>query len=248
VFPGLVALVAIYGLFADPAQVEGHVQSLSAMLPPQAAEIVTGQLHDLASTDRTALGLGAIAGILVALWSASSAVRTLVEALNVAYDEEEQRGMIRFYGTALLLTLGGVVGALLAIGLVVGLPAALKLLGTNWLVEAVVSLVRWPVVGALAMVAFAVAYRFGPSRAPPRWRWVSSGAMIAVALWLVGSALFSLYVTRFGSYNETYGAAGAVVILLMWFLLSSYAILIGAEINAEMERETGKGAARAEAR
>jgi len=238
VFPGLVALVGIYGLLADPAQIEQHVGALSAMLPPQAAEVLLTQLHDLASTDRTALGLGAIAGTVLALWSASGAVRTLMEALNVAYGEEEDRGFFRFYGTAIVLTLGGILGVVLAIGLVVGLPAALGLLGLNWLVDIVVRVVRWPVLAALAIVAFAVLYRYGPSRTPARWRWVSWGAAIAVALWLIGSALFSLYVTRFGNYNETYGAAGAVVILLMWFLLSSYAILIGAEIDAEMERKT----------
>ena len=237
VFPGLVALVALYGLFADPALVESHAASLAAILPPDAAQVLMTQLHDLSATDQTALGIGAIGGLLVALWSASSAVRTLMEALNVAYNEEERRGMIAFYGTALLLTFGGVVAVVVAMVLVVGLPAVLKFIGLNWLVESVVSLIRWPILAVLAILGFAVFYRFGPSRAQPRWRWVSWGAAIAVALWILGSALFSLYVTRFGNYNETYGAAGAIVILLMWFLLSSYAVLIGAEINAEMERQ-----------
>jgi membrane protein len=240
VFPGLVALVGIYGLLADPAQIERQMGAFSAMLPPQAAEVLLTQLHDLASTDRTALGFGAIAGLLLALWSASAAVRTLMEALNVAYDEEESRGFIRFYGTALLLTLAGIVGVILAIGLVVALPAVLGLAGLSSVVDILVRIVRWPVLALLAIVGFAVVYRYGPSRRKPRWRWVSWGATVAVALWIVGSALFSLYVTRFGNYNETYGAAGAVVILLMWFLLSSYAILIGAEINAATERQIRK--------
>jgi membrane protein len=240
IFPGLVALVAMYGLFADPAQIERHVASLSGILPPEAAKIVLTQLHDLVSTNRGALGLGAVAGLLVALWSASSAVRTLMEALNVAYDEEERRGIVQFYGTALILTFGGVIAVILAIGLVIGLPAVLNFIGLSSLLETVVSLARWPILALLAIVALAVIYRFGPSRAQPRWRWVTWGATIAVALWIVGSALFSLYVTRFGNYNETYGAAGAVVVLLMWFLLSSYAVLIGAEINAEMERQTNR--------
>jgi membrane protein len=238
IFPGLVAVVAMYGLFADPAQIEQQVASLSAILPPQAAEIVMNQLRDLASTNRAALGFGAIGGLLVALWSASSAVRTLMDALNIAYDEEERRGIIRFYGTALLLTFGGVIGVILAIALVVGLPAFLNLIGLDSLVHTVVSLARWPILALFAILAFAVIYRFGPSRSKPRWRWVSWGATVAVVLWILGSALFSLYVTRFGNYNETYGAAGAAVILLMWFLLSSYAVLIGAEINAEIERQT----------
>jgi len=240
VFPGLVALVGLYGLLVEPAQVESHVSAISHMLPPQAAELLLGQLHDLTSTDRTALGIGAIGGLLLALWSASSAVRTLMEALNVAYHEEESRGMIRFYGTALVLTFGGVIAVLIAVALVVGVPALLKMIGLGGILETVFSFVRWPVLAVLAIVGFAVVYRYGPSRAKPRWRWVTWGAAIAVALWIIGSALFSLYVTRFGNYNETYGAAGAVVILLMWFLLSSYAILIGAEINGETERQTRK--------
>ena len=240
VFPGLVALVGIYGLVADPAQIEQQAQAMSAILPPQASEILMTQLHDLASTDKAALGIGAIAGLLLALWSASAAVRTLMEALNVAYDEEEDRGFISFYGTAIILTLGGILGVIVAIGLVVALPAVLGVLGLGSAVEIIVSIARWPILAALAIVGFAVLYRYGPSREEPRWRWVSAGAVTAVVLWVIGSALFSLYVTKFGNYNETYGAAGAVVILLMWFLLSSYAILIGAEINAEMERQTKK--------
>ena len=240
VFPGLVALVGLYGLLVEPAQVEQHVSAISHMLPPQAAELLVGQLQDLTSTDRTALGIGAIGGLLLALWSASSAVRTLMEALNVAYHEEESRGVIRFYGTALLLTFGGIIAVVLAIALVIGVPALLKLIGLGGILQTVLALVRWPVLALFAIIAFAVVYRYGPSRAKPRWRWVSWGAGIAVALWIIGSALFSVYVTRFGNYNETYGAAGAVVVLLMWFLLSSYAVLIGAEINGETERQTRK--------
>ena len=146
--------------------------------------------------------------------------------------------MIAFYGTAFVLTFGAVLAVIVALGLVIALPALFNAIGLNWLVEMAVSLVRWPVLAVLAIAGFAVLYRYGPSRAQPRWRWVSWGAAVAVAMWLIGSALFSLYVTHFGNYNETYGAAGAVVVLLMWFLLSSYAILIGAEINAEMERQT----------
>ena len=237
IFPGLVALVGIYGLLVAPAQVEQHVRAVSGLLPPQAADVLFSQLHDLTNTDRTALSVGAVGGLLLALWSASSAVRTLMEALNVAYHQEESRGFIRFYATALLLTFGGVIAVVLAIALVVGLPAALKMIGLGGVWELAVSLARWPILIALAIVGFALVYRFGPRQARPRWRWVSAGAVIAVALWIVGSALFSIYVTRFGNYNETYGAAGAVVILLMWFLLSSYAILIGAEIDGESERQ-----------
>lgn len=240
VFPALIALVGLYGLAFDPQQVQQQVAALSGMLPPQAAEILLGQLQDLTTTSGTALGLGAIAGLVLALWSASAGMRTLMEALNVAYDEEEKRGFFRFYGTALLLTLGAILGVIVAIGMVIALPVVLKFVGLASLLQGVISFARWPILVGMMLIGLAIVYRYGPSRQEPRWRWVSWGAVAATALWIAGSALFSLYVTRFGSYNETYGSVGAVVILLMWFLLSSYAVLIGAELNAEMERQTRK--------
>jgi membrane protein len=241
IFPALIALVAIYGLAFDPAQVEQQVSQLRGVLPPQAADVLLTQLHDLTSTSSAALGFGAVLGIVLALWSASAGMRTLMEALNVAYDEEEKRGTIRFYATALLLTLAAIAGAIIAISLVVALPIVLNFLGglggaLKWLISigSVVILI------ATVMLGLAIVYRYGPSREQPRWRWVSWGAVIATVLWVIGSVLFSVYVTRFGNYNETYGSVGAIVILLMWFLLSAYAVLIGAEVNAEMERQTRK--------
>ena len=240
VFPGLIALVAIYGLAFDPAQVEQQVGALRGVLPPQAAEVLLGQLHDLTTTDSTALGFGAVAGILLALWSASAGMRTLMEALNVAYDEDEKRGMIAFYGTALLLTLGAIFGTVIAISLVVAMPVALNFLGLGDALKWLISIGGVVILVITVMSGLAITYRFGPSRKTPRWRWVSWGAVIATLLWILGSVLVSIYVTRFGNYNETYGSVGAIVILLMWFLLSSYAVLIGAEVNAEMERQTRK--------
>ena len=240
VFPGLIALVAVYGLAFDPQQVQEHVRVLSGVLPPEAADVLLGQLSDLTSTDTTALGIGAIGGVLLALWSASAGMRTLMEALNVAYNEEERRGMLRFYGTALLLTLAAIFGTIVAIGLVIGLPVVLKFLGLDTALSWLISIAAWPILIVTMLLGLAIVYRYAPSRDKPRWRWVSWGAVVATLLWIVGSVAFSVYVTRFGNYNETYGSVGAIVILLMWFLLSSYAVLIGAELNAEMERQTRK--------
>ena len=239
-FPALAALVAIYGLVADPQQIEGQVASLSAMLPAQAAELITGQLHDLVQTDRTALGLGAAVGVLLALWSASKGVRTLMAALNVAYHEEESRGTLTLLATSLALTLAAIAGFIVMIGLIVAAPVAARFIGLGDALESLVDLSRWPVVALTVVVGLAVMFRYGPSRDEPRWRWASPGAVIATLLWIAGTVLFSLYVSRFGNYNETYGAMGAVVILLMWLLLSAYVVLIGALVNAEMERQTRK--------
>ena len=238
VFPGLIALVGLYGLAFDPQQVERQIAALSGILPEEAADVLLAQLSDLTTSDRTSLGIGAIGGLLLALWSASAGMRTLMEALNIAYDEEEKRGVFRFYGTALLLTLAAILGAVVAIGMVIALPLVLKLVGLAEVLKWLIAVAAWPILVGMMLLGLAIVYRFGPSRTQPRWRWVSWGAVIATVLWVLGSALFSLYVARFANYNETYGSVGAVVILLMWFLLSSYAVLIGAELNAEMERQT----------
>jgi membrane protein len=239
IFPALTALVALYGLAFNPDQVTQQVEALRGLLPAQAVQLLAGELRDLTQTDQAALGIGVAGGIVVALWSASSAVKTLMEALNVAYDEREKRGFFKLTALALALTLGLIVATIAAIALVVVLPAVIGFLGLGMLAQ-VARWAVWPVVAALAWVGIAVMYRYGPSRDEPQWQWLSWGAGLALFLWLIGSALFSWYVTSFGNYNKTYGSMAAVVILLMWFLLSAYAVLIGAEVNAEIERQTRK--------
>ena len=240
IFPALVALVALYGLAFNPDQVTAHMQALGGMLPKQASDIVLGQLHELTRTNGTALGAGAIVGVLLALWSASAGMRTCMDALNVAYGEEEKRGTVRFYATALLLTLSAIVGVSIIIAILVAVPLAASFIGMGDTGQTIASLARWPLVAAAVMAGLAILYRYGPSREQPRWQWVSHGALFATVLWIVGSVLFSLYVSHFANYNATYGSAAAVVILLTWFLLSSYIVLIGAEVNAESERQTRK--------
>jgi len=240
IFPALAAMIAIYGLAFDPQQIVQQVETLGAMLPQQAADLVTGQLGDIASTQGSKLGFAAALGIVLALWSASAGVRTLMEALNVAYDEEERRGTIRFYATAIVLTLGAIISAIVAILLIVAMPAVLEMLGLGSFAEILINVGKFVLLAVLMILGLAVLYRFGPSRQQPRWAWVTPGAILATVLWVIGSALFALYVSQFASYNETYGSLGAVVILLMWFLLTAYAILIGAEMNGEVERQTEK--------
>lgn len=240
IFPGLIALVTLYGLIADPAQIESQLGSLGSILPPEAADMIMGQLHDLVQADEQTLGMSALGAVALALWSASSGVRTLMEALNVAYNEDERRGFFSYYGTALLLTLGAVLGALTAMAVVVAVPAVLKFVGLGTALEGLIAYARWPIIAGGMLIGLAVMYRYGPSRNKPRWAWVSPGAIVATLLWLLASALFSFYVTRFGNYNETYGAIGAVVILMLWFYITAYVCLIGAEVNSEIERQTVK--------
>lgn len=238
IFPGLIALVGIYGMVFDPQQVGEHLSALTAVLPGEAANLIGEQLAEVTTMERTSLGVGSTVAVLVALWSASAGMRTLMTALDVAYGEKETRGTFRFYGTSLLLTLGAVLGGVVAIATIVAVPIALKFLGLSGGLEAILAFGRWPLLAAVILVGLAIVYRYGPDRRKPQWRWVSWGAVVATLLWIAGSALFSLYVSQFGEYNKTYGSMGAVVILMTWFLLSAYIFLIGAQINAEMERQT----------
>ncbi len=235
VFPGLAALVSLYGLAFDPRQVAEQVQALGALLPPEAADILVQQLGAVTSAERTSLGVAAITSFVLALWSAAKGVKTLMEALNVAYHEEERRGVLRLHATALLLTFGAVLSAVVAIAMIVALPAIIAFLGLGKLAELLIGIGHLALLAALMLFGMAVVFRFGPCHSRPRWAWLTPGALAGTVLWLAGSALFALYVRNFASYNETYGSMGAVVILLTWFLLTAYAILIGAEINGEVE-------------
>jgi len=224
----------------DPQQVTEQIRALSGILPSEAADVMANQLGEVASSDRTALGVGSTVAILVALWSASAGMRTLMQALNVAYEEEETRGTIRFYATALALTLLAILGALIAIALVVAVPAAMQILGLGAFAKVAATVATLLVLAGGMLVGLAVVFRYGPSRTKPQWRWATPGALFATLMWIAGSALFSLYVANFASYNKTYGSMGAIVILLTWLLLTAYVILIGGELNAEMERQTAK--------
>jgi membrane protein len=240
IFPALAAAVSIYGLVFDPHGVEQQISMVIGLIPEEAGKIITDQLSAITSQPRQSLGFGVVLTLLFALWSASAAVQTLMTGLNVVYDEPERRGYISFHATALILTLGGIVFGLVALSLIAALPAALKFIGLPKQIETTLLLARWPLLAIAVMFALAVLYRFGPSREKPRWVWVSWGAVLATVLWLAASILFSFYVSNFASYNQTYGALGAVVILLMWFYLTGYVILMGGELNAEIEHQTAR--------
>ncbi len=237
-FPALAALVAVYGLVFDPAAIDRQIEAMSGLLPEQARTIIEGQLTDLAQSSGTALGLSLAISVLIAVWSATKGTKALMQALNIVYDEDETRGFVAQNAVALSLTVGGVLLVVVALALVAVLPGALRLLGLGGGAGMVVSALRWPLLAVVMIGALAVLYRYGPSRRAARWRWVGWGALAATLLWLVVSGLFSFYVANFGSYNETYGSLGAVVVLLMWLYLSAYVVLLGAELNAEAERQT----------
>jgi membrane protein len=240
VFPALAAAVSIYGLFASPADIADHLQQVATMLPEDATRILQQQLHRLAQNPQDTLSFGIIAGIALALWSARKGMVALMKASNVAYDEEENRGFFKQLFVSLAFTIGAVIGFLAVLLLGVAVPLAVSFLPLGPAAEVTLLGVRWVLLFSVAVLGLAIVYRFAPDRHPAQWRWVTPGSLIAATLWLIGSVLFALYVRNWGSYGETYGALGGVVILLMWFYLSGYIIILGAEINAETERQTRK--------
>ncbi len=239
-FPALAAFTLIYGLVADPATISAQTQTLTASLPPEARTLLVGQLDQLASAPQQSLGWGLALAIVLALWSASGGVGNLITAVNIAYDEEKKRGFVKDKLLALGVTVGAVIFMALIVALMAGVPVVLGFLDVNGPLRWVIEVVRWLLLAALVMVALAVLYRVAPDRDAPKFRWVSAGAVTATVLWLVASAAFSLYVTFFGNYAKTYGALAGVVLLMLWLWLTSYAILLGAEINAESEEQTVK--------
>ena len=237
VVPALAATVALYGLVADPAQVADQVTSLATVVPGEALPLLKEQMIRITS-DNHAAGISAVIGVLLAIYSSANATKALISGLNIDYDETENRGFLKLSLIAIVLTVGAIVAAALAVGLVAVLPSVLKHMHLTGSKELLLNLARWPILVGGFMAALAVLYRLGPCRHDAKWRWVSPGALVAAVLWLLGSALFSLYVSKVGSYDKTYGPLGAVVVFLMWLYLSAFTVLIGAEFNSELERQT----------
>jgi membrane protein len=238
IFPAIIAMVTVYGMVADPAQVESQVGELAKSLPSGADQLLTEQLKSVTSAGRQSLSIGLALSLLGVLWSASGGVQGLVKGLNLVYDERETRGFLKLRGLSLLLTLGAIVVAVTAVALIAVFPGFVDSLGLGRAGELAASIGRWVVLALLVLAALAVVYRYAPDRANPRWRWVSWGAVVALVLWLLGSVGFSWYVDNFGKYNQTYGALAAVIILLLWLFLSAFVVLLGAEFDAETERQT----------
>lgn len=231
--PLLVAGVSIYGLVADPSNVTKLADRLGSSVPDAVSNLIEEQLTSVVNAGSGALGIGAIIGVLAALWSASSGVGHLMEAINIAYDEDvDDRPFWKRRGLAILLTLL-IIAFLAVVATILGFATAMS--GVVGILLAIAAAV---VSAVLLMGLLAVIYRYSPDRDEPEWSWVSVGAAVAVVGWLIASALFAFYVTNFGSYNETYGALGAIVVVLLWMFITALMILIGAEINSEMERQT----------
>ena len=238
-FPFLIAAITVYGLVADAQQVQQAVEAVTGQLSGGAGEIIAEQLAQIVATSSGALTWGLVVSLGFAVWSASTGMLNLLKAVNLVYGERTDRGFLHARALALAMTVGAVLFIAVAVALIAVLPAILGLLGLGATSRTLVTVVRWPVLLAAGMAALAIVYMVGPDRRSPHLTWVTWGSAIAVTIWLLGSYGFSEYVQSFGRFNETYGSLGSVVVLLMWFFLTSFSILLGAEINAEIELQTG---------
>ncbi len=246
-FPAISMLVSVYGLAFDPQTVEPQMKVLKHLLPGPAYTLIADRIHILVSKDHGTLTISLIVSVLVTMWSSSAGTKSMLAALNIAYDEKEARSFLRFQATALGMTLGGILGAALTLALLVFLPAALDFVpehfGMQLIEQQTQLLIRLgsPVLMVLFVAAaFSLLYRFGPSRQEARWHWVTPGAIVSTALWLLASAGFSYYVGHVASYDVTYGPLGAVIGIMMWFFVTAYVVLLGAELNAELELQTAQ--------
>lgn len=235
--PAITVFVSSYALFFNPVKINDHLSFLQGVMPTGAYEIVSDQVSRIVAKSDGKLTFAFLTGLAVAIWSANAGIKALFEGLNIVYEEEEKRGIVWLNLESLAFTAGAIVVLALAIGAVVVVPLALLLLGVNqsWL-----ALVRWPVLLVVMMTALSVIYRYGPSRREAKWRWLSIGSVFASLAWLAGSLAFSWYLSNFANYDATYGSLGAVIGLMTWMWLSAIVVLLGAELNAEIEHQTAR--------
>ena len=239
-FPAVTAVVSLYGLFANAASINEHLSLVGGLVPAGGVEIIQEQVNRIAAKGETKLGFAFAFGLALALWSANAGTKALIDALNVIYDEKEKRGFIKLNLVSLVLTAGAILAILTALGAVVVLPLVLSFLGLGGWTETLLRLLRWPVLLGVVVVGLAVLYRLAPSREHARWEWLSVGSALAAIAWLASSALLSWYLASFADYDATYGSLGAAIGMMMWMWISSIVILVGAELNSEIEHQTAR--------
>jgi membrane protein len=240
IFPALAALVAIYGLFSDPGSIAKHLDQAAGFVPGGAIDVAREQLTRVASKGRQTLGWTFIIGLAVSLWSANAAMKSLFDTLTIVHGEKEKRNFVKLNAISLAFTLAGIAFVLLALAAIVIVPVVLNYVGLSGFADLLVRVLRWPAMFVVLALALACIYRFGPSREAPRWRWITWGSAIATILWIAASLLFSWYAANFGTFNKTYGSLGAAIGFMTWLWISAIVILLGAEIDAEMEHQTAR--------
>jgi membrane protein len=236
-FPALTVLVSLYGIFAAPESISGHLDMLGTFLPESAMSVIGEQATRIARSDQTQLSLAGLAGGLIALWSANAAMKALIDTLNLVYGTNEERGFLKLNAVTLLFTISAILGVMVLFAVVAAVPVILQMFWLGGTVDFLIWAGRWPVIFVLVILALAVLYRFGPCRPNVGWRWITPGSVIAALGLLALSMLFSWYAASFGRFNETYGSLGAVIGFMIWMWLSAVIVLVGAEINSEIESQ-----------
>jgi membrane protein len=238
-FPAIATLISLFGLIADPIIIANQLQAAKGIIPDGGLEIIKEQVTSLTSHGSQTLGFGVLVGVLASVWSANAGAKALFDALNVVYHEREKRGYIWRTVLCLCFTLGALVFLIVALSAIVAVPIVFAYVGLGDDVQRLVVL-RWP--GMLVVLSFflALIYRYGPSRRHVKWRWVSWGSVFASVVWVVASLGFAYYVANFGSYNRTYGSLGAVIGFMTWIWISTMVVLLGGELNSELEKQSGQ--------
>jgi membrane protein len=240
IFPAVTAFVSLYGLFAKASTISDHLSLAGGVIPSGGVEIIQEQINRITAKGDARLSLAFAFSLGLALWSANAGMKAVIDALNVTYNEKEKRGFIKLNLISLALTGGAIFSLLVALGSIVVLPLVLSSFGLGGWTETLLRILRWPVLICLVVFGLAVLYRFGPSRESPRWEWLSVGSVTAALAWLVGSALLSWYLANFANYDATYGSLGAAIGMMIWMWMSSIVILVGAELNSEIEHQTAQ--------
>ena len=240
IFPAIAAFVSLYGLIADASTIDAHLSLAAGIFPAGAVDILHEQITRLAAKSDAKLSLGFMTGLGVALWSANAGMKAIIDALNVVYDEKEKRSFVKLNLLSLLFTFVAILSLMVALAAIVIAPIVFSAVGLSSLFSLAIVVLRWPLLLVLATVALAAIYRYGPSRPEARWQWLSVGSVAAAVGWLISSVLFSWYIAHFGAYNATYGSLGAAVGMMMWMWISAIVILLGGELNAEIEHQTAK--------
>lgn len=236
VFPAIGALVSIYGLAMDPQSLQGQLENLAQVMPQQAFEIIEAQLKDLISTSGSALSWSLAIGILLSIWSANKGTKSLFTGIDIAYDTKDDRGFIKQNALTLLFTFGAILLVIISLAIIVLWPVMIDKVPLPSTIKGLITWLRWVLLAALVAFFLAAVYRYAPAKRTSEFKWVLPGALVATVLWLIASWGFSFYVKNFGSYGEVYGSISAVVVMLLWLFLTSFIILIGAELNSEIEK------------
>jgi len=240
IFPAIAAIVSVYAYFSSPTDIAEHLSKIVTLLPPSTSEIILSQVSNLAKTSNASLSLSAISTLIITIWSSSKGSQALITACNISYHEYEKRSFFKAQLVRVLFSVGAIVVAIFALLIIGILPIVLNLVGLKESTDLLIKLISWPLLALTFNFALVLLYRYAPHRKPAKWRWITMGSSIATVLWILASIGFSFYVSRFSSYNETYGSLGGVVIMLMWLYISAYIITLGAVINAATEQQTGK--------